>query len=120
MSRNHEKLKVFELADQLALDVYRATTGFPPEERFGLQSQMRRAAISVSTNIVEGAARRTTRDYVKSLDIALASATETRYLLSLSERLCLLPAETGQASSEQYGGLLRALQPLIAALERRR
>ena len=81
MSRNHEKLRVFQLADTLALTVYRHTACFPATERYGLQSQLRRAAISVATNIVEGCARRSRADYARFLDIALGSATETDYLL---------------------------------------
>ena len=119
MSRNHEKLKVFGMADELAVDVYRATTAFPAEERFALQSQIRRAAVSVPTNIVEGAARRTGRDYLKFLDISLGSATEARYLISLSCRLQLMSVATAQSLEERYTDLLRALQSLIANLSSR-
>ncbi|MCA1828376.1 MAG: four helix bundle protein [Myxococcales bacterium] len=86
MARDPNKLKVFELADQLMINVYRATQRFPVAERFGIQSQLRRAALSIPTNVVEGCARQTSREYPRFLSIALGSASETRYLLDVSQR----------------------------------
>ena len=61
--RDHTKLRAFELADEVALLFYRVTAGFPREELYGLTSQMRRAAVSVPSNIVEGCARDIQADY---------------------------------------------------------
>jgi four helix bundle protein len=119
MSRDPWKLKVFVLADRLVLDVYRATRGFPPDERFALQSQIRRASVSVTTNIVEGCARRTLRDYLHFMGISLASASETRYLLDLSRRLGFMNEESGLDLPVRYGDVIRGLQTLIETLRRR-
>ena len=87
--RDHSKLRAFELADELALLVYKATKLFPRDEQFGLTSQMRRAAVSVPSNIVEGSARQTHADYLRFLDIAFGSFRELQYQISLARRLDL-------------------------------
>ena len=116
MARDPNKLKVFGLADDLVLLVYRCTKGLPAEERYGLQAQLRRAAVSVPTNIVEGCARRTERDYLHYLDVALGSASEVRYLVGLAHRLDLLREADRDVLVQRYGELIRALQALIVAL----
>ena len=89
--RDPSKLRAFQLADELALSIYRATKGFPREEQFGLTAQMRRAGVSVPSNIVEGCARNTQADYANFLGTAYGSASELLYQLSLAIRLGYLP-----------------------------
>src|SRR5438067_12895159 len=84
MSRDPYKLEAFQLADLLVVELYRASARFPAAERFGLQAQLRRAAVSVAANLVEGCARRSQRDYLHFVGIAIGSASEVRYLVQLS------------------------------------
>jgi four helix bundle protein len=92
--RDHRKLRAFELAGQLALEIYRATEIFPKQEVFGLTSQLRRAAVSIASNIVEGCARASEADYLRFLDMAYGSAREVEYQLSLAFRLGYLSQES--------------------------
>src|SRR5204862_812782 len=117
MARDHRKLRVFTQADALVIAVYRATATFPQEERYVLQSQIRRAAISAASNIVEGCARRTTREYVNFLNIANGSTAETEYLLNLATRLNLISAAIEVALATRYTELTSGLQKLIASLD---
>ena len=85
--RDHTKLRAFQLADELVLMIYKITRLFPKEELFGLTSQMRRAAVSVPSNIVEGCARESQSEYFRFLEIAFGSLRELHYQFGLSERL---------------------------------
>jgi len=85
--RNHKKLRAFELADELVIMIYRATKCFPKEEVYGLRSQMRRAAVSVASNIVEGCARESHAEYFRFLEIAFGSLRELHYQFSVARRL---------------------------------
>ena len=116
MPRDHSKLTVFQLADALVIDIYQATVNFPGSERWGLQSQLRRAAVSVACNIVEGSARSTMREYVRFLNVACSSAAESRYLISLAQRLEMLPENDADliARSDR---LVRSLKNLVASLD---
>jgi four helix bundle protein len=118
VSRDHRKLRAFELADDLVIKVYDATRGFPREELFGLVSQMRRAAYSAPANIVEGCGRNSTRDYVHFLDNALASLRELGYFIGLSQRLGFLSPEVADNLQQHQDEASRVLAGLIRARRR--
>jgi len=115
--RDHTKLRAFELADELALAVYEATRAFPKDEQFGLTSQMRRAAVSCASNIVEGCARNSESDYLRFLDMAYGSVREVEYQASLAHRLGYLSTEAYASlrdhcveASKVLSGLIRSLR----------
>jgi four helix bundle protein len=114
--RDHRKLETFRLADALVLRVYLATKGFPPDERFRMQAQIRRAAVSVPANIVEGSARRSEGEYLQFLHTACASGVELAYLLELSRRLGLLGGPDTIHLGEDADKLIRKLRCQIRAL----
>jgi four helix bundle protein len=114
--RDHRKLKAFTLADALVIPVYELTRGFPSEERFGLVSQLRRAAVSVATNIVEGCARHTEKEYVHFLGQALGSLRETGYLINLSARLGYVTEAAARGMATRYEEAAATLAALIRSL----
>ena len=116
--RDHNKLKAFELADQVALAIYKVTRSFPQDEVYGLTSQMRRAAVSVPSNIVEGCARSSQQEYTRFLDIAFGSLRELMYQFSLASRLGYVPASSTTGIQESLLETERVLSALIRSLRR--
>ena len=115
--RDHTKLRAFELADELAFLTYSLTRGFPKEEIYGLTSQMRRAAVSVPSNIVEGCARESQVEYLRFLEIAFGSLRELHYQFGLAKRLGytnksdLSECESKMVEPEKVlGALIRSLR----------
>ena len=112
------ELKVWQKSHSLVLSLYRLTKSFPSDERFGLTSQIRRAAVSVPTNIAEGTKRRGKQDYARFLNIAEGSLSETEYLLMLSSELGYLqPRETEMPLAEisEIARMLYALRCKVEA-----
>jgi len=99
----YERLHAWRECPELALAVYKATRGFPAEERYGLTSQMRRAAFSAAVNIVEGSARRGPREFRRFLDIALSSLTEVGYALRFTHEVGLLSDESWSTLNDHQG-----------------
>ncbi|HEX4347339.1 MAG TPA: four helix bundle protein, partial [Vicinamibacterales bacterium] len=114
----HRKLRVFHLADSLVCRIYKTINSFPLEERYGLQEQLRRAAVSVSAHIVEGSARRSQRDDSNFLNIAAGSAAEARYLCDVSGRLGFMPAGACAQLEDEYREVCGSLHALIVSIER--
>ncbi len=114
MPRDTRKLHVFQLSDRLALEMFRATRALPRSEQFEIGKQLRRAALSVPTNLIEGGQRESTREHRRFVSIALGSAAEAHYLLTVAQRLGVMPAAAGLIS--EYEGLLRGLQKLHSSI----
>jgi len=90
---NYKRLIVWQRADELAYKVYLETKNFPKEEMYGIISQLRRAALSIPTNLVEGCGRHGKKELKQFLNIALGSQAEVEYLLDFSFRLGYLTKE---------------------------
>jgi four helix bundle protein len=100
---SHKNLDVWKQSMEFVRDIYILTGPFPDAERYGLTSQMRRAAVSIPANIAEGAARRSRKEYVHFLHVSRGSLSELDTLLTISENL-------GFMSKERYHGCQGKLQ----------
>jgi four helix bundle protein len=117
MLRNFKELHVWQKAYQLCLEVYNVSKNFPPEDKFGLTSQMRRAAISIPSNIAEGYGRKTIPDYVRCLYIAYGSTCELETQTLLSGDLNYLDETKQNLLIEKIKEVERMLMALIKSLE---
>lgn len=119
MFRSYRDLEVWQGAVSLVESVYHATSGFPQDERFGLTSQIRRAAASVPSNIAEGHARSSTRDFLRHLSISRGSLAELETQLLISHRLGYLSSERMDALASECESVGRMLHGLTKALNAR-
>jgi len=110
-------IKAWQRSYALALNVYRTTSSFPAGERFGLTSQLRRAAVSVPTNIAEGSKRRRAQDYARFLNISEGSLAETENLVMLSRDLGFIAAEGAQLLLSEIAEISRMLAALRSKVE---
>lgn len=116
--RSYEDLRVWNDAVALVAALYDATRGFPPDERFGLTSQVRRAGVSIPSNIAEGWGRGAHADYVRFLRMARGSLYEVRTQLVIARTIGLLGEERFVELDTRIEAVRRQLHALIGAVER--
>ena len=117
--RNYKELRVWQGAMDLVHGVYRVSAGFPPEEMYGLRSQIRRA-VSIPSNIAEGHTRSSTKEYLNHLSMAQASLAEVETQLEIAIRLEYLSAESASPLFSEIHKLGKQLYALRNALEERK
>ena len=117
--RNYRDLLAWQRAMDLVDAVYQATRRFPPEERFGLTSQLRRAAVSIPSNIAEGQGRRTTPDFVRFLSIAHGTVREVETQVMIACRQSYLTTEQQEALLSLCAETGRLIQGLLNKLSKR-
>ncbi len=115
--QDFKKLKVWEKAHPFVLEVYRASKLFPSEEKFGLTSQIRRAAASIPTNMAEGCGRNSNPDMARFLHISMGSASEVEYLLILAKDLTILPEDRFAEMEAELFEIKRMLNALIQKIQ---
>jgi four helix bundle protein len=118
--KDFRQLQVWEKSHQLALAVYKATKEFPKEELYGLTSQIRRASMSVPTNIAEGCGKYTDADFARFVQIAMGSASETEYQLLLAGDLGFLRDDTYNILHNNVEEVKRMLASLLKTLRSKR
>ena len=118
--RNYRDLEVWKKSIALVETVYSVSRGFPPEERFGLTSQIRRAAVSVPANIAEGSERTSTGEFLQGLSVARGSLAEVETLAIVAVRLELVSREDRDRLLEQAAEIGRMLTALQLSLRSKR
>lgn len=117
--RPHENLAVWNKAVDFVVAVYKATHSFPKEEKFGLTSQLRRAAVSIPANIAEGAGRHSSKEFAQFLSIAQGSASEVATELLIAHRLTYINAEAFTVLRDSLDDIGRMIVGLSQHLRRK-
>ena len=117
--RSYRDLEVWRKAMEPAQRCYELTAEFPKREIYGLASQIRRAAVSIASNIAEGHSRRTRQAYLNHLSIALGSQSEVETQIDLSCRLGYISKEAAEVTLLMAGHVGRMLHALVTSLERK-
>jgi four helix bundle protein len=120
MLKNYRDLNVWQRAYRLCLEIYKATKTFPKDEQYNLTSQIRRAAVSIPSNIAEGYGRKTTPDYIRSLYISYGSICELETQIMIAGDLEYISREIMVNIQEDIREVERMLKALIKSLESKR
>jgi four helix bundle protein len=111
-----KELKVWQKSVELATDVYNSTNNFPSEEKFGLTSQIRRSVVSISSNIAEGAGRRSKKEFKVFLNYAYGSSSELETQLIISKNLGFINEEILAKLSESINEIQKMIYSLSNSL----
>ena len=114
----HRKLKVWQESMDFVIDLYRILEGFPREERFGLVTQLQRAVVSIPSNLAEGAARKSKKEFLQFLYIARGSLSELDTQLEIALRLSYMDEGGFMRLMEKLSGMSMMLNGLINSLEK--
>lgn len=115
--RNFRNFTVWQKATDFAVEIYHLTKNFPATEKFGLASQLQRAAVSISSNIAEGASRTSDTEFSRFLEIALGSAFEVESQLIVATRLNYIGDETFEKISDRLTSIQKQLNAFISTLK---
>lgn len=116
--QDYKKLEVWKKAHMLVKEVYMLTVAFPKEELYGLVSQLRRASVSIPTNIAEGSGKASKADFGRYLQIAFGSANEVEYLLLLSFELKYINQNYYEVINAQTEQIKKMLSGLLKSVKR--
>ena len=116
--KTHKDLDVWRKSIELVTSIYKITVSFPKEELYGLTSQIRRAAVSILSNIAEGAARNHDNEFRQFLYIALGSGAELETQLTISKELGFLSDEKSQELMNELNSISKMLQGLIKSINK--
>jgi four helix bundle protein len=117
LMRNFRQLDVWKKAHELTLEVYRLTSDFPNQERYGLTSQLQRASVSIGANLAEGCGRETDADFKRFVQMACGCACEVEYHLLLADDLSLLSDQVHIRLNENVNEIKRMLVGLTRYLD---
>jgi four helix bundle protein len=115
--KTHKELDVWQVSVGLAKEVYHVTRGFPKDEQFGLVTQMRRSAVSIPSDIAEGAARQGTKESIQCLYVAVGSASELDTQLEVAKAIGVCRAEQLERVQEAVVRVTMILRGLIRSLK---